>query len=274
MDKFLSYKKFLEEQEKYTLKKNKFAVITGGCGRVGSVFIGQLLYSGYKVICLSKTNKKYLDYKKTLPNNLEKKLFWHSLDLLNPKTVTSAVNFIFNKFSTIDILINNAADSNRGEFFKYSIDSLEKEFWGTFGSSFLLTEKILPSMRKNKKGKIISTGSLWGSHAAKFKTYLDLDIGPSPIIASGKAAIMQYTKHLASRESKYSITANALLPGFFPRKGPIERKDYIESIISNIPLNRIGKLKDLISAADFLISEGSNYMTGQFIVVDGGYTIW
>ena len=274
MDKFLSYRKFLKEKERLALKKDKFAVITGGCGRIGSVFIGQLLYRGYKVICLSKTNQKYLDYKKSLPNNLKKKLFWHSLDLVNPKTVFKAVNFVFNKSSKVDVLINNAADSNRGEFFKYNINSLGKEFWGTFGSSFLLTEKILPSMRKNKKGKIISTGSLWGSHAAKFKTYLDLDIGPSPIIASGKAAIMQYTKHLASRESKYSITANALLPGFFPRKGRIERKDYISSIISNIPLNRIGKPKDLISAVDFLISEGSNYMTGQFIIVDGGYTVW
>ena len=274
MDKFLSYNNFLKNKKTLLLKKEKFAVITGGSGRIGSVFTSQLLYNGYKVICLSKTRQKYLEYKKTLPKNISNNLLWHALDLVKPKTVKKATQFIFSKFSKVDILINNAADSKRGKFFKYDAITLDKDFWGTFGSSFLLTEEILPTMRKNKKGKIINTGSLWGSHAAKFKTYLDLDIGPSSMIASGKAAIMQYTKHLASRESEFSITANALIPGFFPRKGKIERKDYIKSINSNIPLQRIGQLEDLISAVDFLISEGSSYMTGQFIVVDGGYTAW
>ena len=74
MDKFLSYKNFLKNKKKLISKKKKFAVITGGCGRIGSVFIGQLLYNGYKVICLSKTEKKCLEYKKTLPTNLKKNL--------------------------------------------------------------------------------------------------------------------------------------------------------------------------------------------------------
>ena len=274
MDKFLSYKNLLKKKENLSLKKKRFAVITGGCGRIGSVFTGQLLYCGYKVICFSKTKHKYLEYKESLPKDLKNNLIWHQLDLVRPKTVNGAVKFIFNNFPKVDVLINNAAESNRGKNFKYKINSLGKEFWGTFGSSLLLTEEILPKMRKKKEGKIINTGSLWGSHGAKFKTYLDLDIGPSPMIASGKAALMQYTRHLASRESEFSITANALLPGWFPRKGAVERKDYISSINSNIPLKRIGKLGDLISAADFLISEGSNYMTGQFIIVDGGYTVW
>ncbi len=272
MDKFLTYKNFLNS--KIRKKKNKTAVITGGCGRIGSIFTSQLLYDNFEVICLSKTNKKYVNFKKNLPIKLKKKIHWHPIDLVNPNTVYEAINFIFKKFSKLDILINNAADSNRGKNFNYNIQSLGKEFWGTFGSSFFLTEKILPYMRKKRLGKIINTGSLWGSHAAKFKTYSNLDIGPSPIIASGKAAIMQYTKHLASREAEYNIVVNALIPGWFPRKGPVENKKYINSIKSNIPLNRIGKLEDLIAAVEFLLSEKSNYMTGQFVIVDGGYSIW
>ena len=87
MDKFLSYKNFLKNKKKLISKKKKFAVITGGCGRIGSVFIGQLLYNGYKTICLSKTEKKCLEYKKTLQANLKKNLIWHPLDLISPKTV-------------------------------------------------------------------------------------------------------------------------------------------------------------------------------------------
>ena len=166
------------------------------------------------------------------------------------------------------------SDGKRGEFLEYNVSSLNKEFWGTFGSTMLLTEKILPIMRKNKFGKIINVGSIWGIQAPKFKTYLNLNNGPSPIISTSKGAISQYTKHLASREAKFNITINLLIPGFFPRKGKVENKKYINSINSNIPIGRIGKLEDLVNAVEFLLSNGNSYFTGQSIIVDGGYTIW
>ena len=84
---------------------------------------------------------------------------------------------------------------------------------------------------------------------------------------------MQYTKYLSSRETENNITTNNLVPGWFPRKGKVERKDYIKSINSHIPLNRIGKLDDLKSAISFLLSDKNKYFTGQNVVVDGGFSI-
>ena len=78
---------------------------------------------------------------------------------------------------------------------------------------------------------------------------------------------------MASREAKFNITINLLIPGFFPRKGKVENKKYINSINSNIPIGRIGKLEDLVNAVEFLLSNGNSYFTGQSIIVDGGYTI-
>ena len=119
----------------------------------------------------------------------------------------------------------------------------------------------------------IFTGSLWGIKTPRFQIYKDLDIGPSPIIASGKAAILQYAKFLAEREATFGITVNSLLPGWFPRKGKIERKDYIKRIKDNIPLNRIGNLKDLVSAIEFLISNQSSYVTLHELIFYGGYSL-
>ena len=85
--------------------------------------------------------------------------------------------------------------------------------------------------------------------------------------------LMQYTKYLSSREAKHNITVNNLVPGWFPRKGKVERKDYIKSINSKIPLNRIGKLEDLKTVINFLISENTKYLTGQNIIIDGGYSV-
>ena len=137
----------------------------------------------------------------------------------------------------------------------------------------LLTEKILPQLRKINGAKIIFTGSLWGKKTPRFRIYKDLDIGPSPIIASGKSAILQYAKFLAEREAMFGITVNSLLPGWFPRKGKVERRDYIKRIKDNIPLKRLGKLSDLISAVDFLISQETSYLTGHELIIDGGYSL-
>ena len=85
---------------------------------------------------------------------------------------------------------------------------------------------------------------------------------------------MNYTKYLAERESKYKITSNNLVPGWFPRKGKKTNKSYIKSVCNNIPLKRIGKLDDLVSPVIFLLSAGSKYFNGQDLIVDGGYTIY
>jgi len=248
------------------------AIVTGGCGRIGSVFTSLFLYHGISVIVLSKNKKNFLNYSSTLKPNLKKKLSWKKIDLKDPRSIEK----IYNKIKNIDIkyLVNNAAENNRGEFYKYNYKVLNKELWGTFAGSMLLTEKVLNIMRKKKNGKIIFTGSLWGTRAPRSKIYKNLNNGPTAIVASGKAGIIQYSKFLSARESKFNIKINTLLPGWFPRKGKTENKSYINKIKETIPLNRIGRLEDLITAIDFLISNGSDYMTGQTITIDGGYSIY
>ena len=262
---FNSYSKLGNDNSKY------FALVTGGCGRVGSVFVSVLLNKGYNVIVLSRTKKNYKKYIKNLDVNLKKKILWKNLDITNPLSIKTVASALSKK--KIKILVNNAASSNRGKFFKYNAKNLNKELWGTFAGSMFLTEQILPKIRKIKNSTIIYTGSLWGIHAPRFKIYKDLDIGPSPIIASGKAALLQYAKFLAVREADYGVRINSILPGWFPRKGKVERKDYIKRIKDNIPLNRVGKLNDLVSSVKFLISDESSYVTGHQLIVDGGYSL-
>ena len=271
-DNYLDYNRLIKIKKKISSPDKGTAVITGGCGRIGSVFTSLFLSHNLKVIILSKTNKKFVSYCSKLPKEIKKNISWKKLDLTNARSVENVAKILKNK--KIEYLINNAAFSNRGEFFKYDSKKINEEMWGTFNGTMLLTERILLNMRKNNKGKIIFTGSLWGQKAPKSRIYKELDIGPSAIIASGKAGILQYAKFLAARESKFNITVNTLLPGWFPRKGKVERKSYIKNIKQNIPLNRIGKLENLITAVEFLIASGSEYVTGEKITVDGGYSIF
>ena len=252
---------------------HKVSVVTGASGRVGSVFTELLLESGSKVICLSRSEKKFLDFKKRIRKN-QKNLIWHYLDLNNYQSVDEASKFVKSKFKKLDLIVNNASNSNRGENYKYNFKNLSEEFMGTSGGSIILTENLLPLLRKNKNSKVINVGSLWGFKSPKQNIYGKMQIGPSVITASGKSAIISFTKFLSTREAKYNISVNCLSPGWFPRKGPVENKRYISEINKNIPLGRIGKLEDLISPISFLLSAGSQYYTGQNLVVDGGYSVW
>jgi NAD(P)-dependent dehydrogenase (short-subunit alcohol dehydrogenase family) len=253
--------------------KHKVAVITGASGRIGSVFAKLLLDSGCKVICLSRSKKKYLEFKKKIITN-QNNFLWYNLDLQNQESIDNTSQFIASKFKKLDLIINNASNSNRGENFRYNSKNLSDEFMGTIGGSIILTENLLPLLRKNNNSKIVNVGSLWGFKSPKQNIYGKMQIGPSIITASGKSAMINYTKFLAVREAKYNISVNCLSPGWFPRKGPIENNNYISAIKKNIPLNRIGKLSDLISPIHFLLSDGSAYYTGQNLIVDGGYSVW
>ena len=268
-DKFINFSLFKKRKKLYNSKE--FAVVTGGCGRIGSIYTSLLLLYGLNVIVVSRTKDNFLEFTKNLNPELKKKIFWKKLDLRKGSSIEKISVFL--KKKKIRFLINNAAYSNRGKFFSYNERNLNEEIWGTFAGSMLLTEKILPQLRKINGAKIIFTGSLWGKKTPRFRIYKDLDIGPSPIIASGKSAILQYSKFLAEREAMFGITINSLLPGWFPRKGKVERRDYIKRIKDNIPLKRLGKLSDLISAIDFLISQETSYLTGHELIIDGGYSL-
>ena len=109
---------------------HKVSVVTGASGRVGSVFTELLLESGSKVICLSRSEKKFLDFKKRIRKN-QKNLIWHYLDLNNYQSVDEASKFVKSKFKKLDLIINNASNSNRGENYKYNFKNLSEEFMGT-----------------------------------------------------------------------------------------------------------------------------------------------
>lgn len=269
----LDYQKFLETKKKQSKKTDKIAVITGAFGRIGSVFLNELLSRNYTCICLSRNQVKLRELKKKIPLEKFKKIVWIKYDLNKIENVDRIFKIITKKYDKIDCLVNCAMNSNRGKNFFYNKKKYLKEINGIFGAPFLLTESLLKLLRKSNSGNIINVGSVWGTHAPRFDVYLEMDIGPTPIIAAGKAALIQYTKFLASREAQFNIRSNCLIPGWFPRKGKIERKDYIKKIINNIPKKRIGYLDDLVSSVNFLLSDSNNYFTGQSLYVDGGYSV-
>ena len=174
-----------------------------------------LLSYGLNVIVLSRTKNNFLKYSENLSPDFKKKIFWKKLDLRKGSSIEKISTSL--KRKKIRFLINNAAYSNRGKFFPYNHKNLNEELWGTFAGSMLLTEKILPQLRKTKNSKIIFTGSLWGKKTPRFKIYKDLDIGPSYRL--WKSAILQYSKlQLREKQSLVSLLIPCCQVGFLERQ--------------------------------------------------------
>jgi NAD(P)-dependent dehydrogenase (short-subunit alcohol dehydrogenase family) len=133
--------------------------------------------------------------------------------------------------------------------------------------------RICTEAVKDQVSVIANCASLWSSLAPNPSMYLDLGNEPKVDMVAKKGEILALTKYYASFLSP-KVRVNAFTPGWFPKKRGPERPDYLEEITSRIPLGRIGVPDDIVGTVLFLLSDASRFMTGQNLVVDGGYSIW
>ena len=141
---------------------------------------------------------------------------------------------------------------------KYDFESvIDVNLVGTFN----VTKNVIPTMMKQRSGKIINISSVVG---------ISGNAGQTNYSAS-KAGIIGFTKSLAKEVGSRNIQVNAVAPGFIQTQMTDVLKDEVkEEIAKQIPLKRMGTTQDVANAVKFLASEDSSYITGQVLQVDGG----
>lgn len=252
--------------------KNKVVLVTGGYGHLGRAVTESLVYHGAKVYVLGRSEDKF---NIAFENNkhLNTELFFRECDISETKSIVKCFQNIFHENNRIDVLINNGFYS-KGQ----SPESMTDEEWengidGTLGSTFRCIRGIIPYFKKQKKGKIINVSSMYGVVAPQFEIY---DNFPSflnpPHYGAAKAGVIQLTKYYASYLGQLNINVNAVTPGPFPSQTVQISEGFVNELAKKTSLNRIGKPEDLAGAFVFLASDSSNFITGQNIIVDGGWT--
>lgn len=252
--------------------KDKTVVLTGGYGFLGKAVTESLLFHEATVYILARDLNKF---DKAFKGNkyLNKNLFFQKCDISKTSSIKKAFEDVSNKH-TIDVLINNAFYSKGQSPLNLSDEDWNTGIDGTLNSVFKSTREIIPFFQQNGKGKIINVSSMYGMVAPEFDVYDDHEqfLNP-PHYGAAKAAVIQLTKYYASYLGKMGITVNAVTPGPFPSIAVQEEEGFVEKLKSKTCLNRIGKPEDLAGAFVFLSSEASNFMTGQNLIIDGGWTI-
>ena len=238
--------------------KNKVALITGASGAIGKEIASSLSKSGASVI-LCGTKKDVLE---NMARDLSGKV---EIITENVKNFQKFEKILTKKQLNIDILVNNAGITKDNLLIRMKEDDIDNVININLLSLIKISKCVLKNMMKQKFGRIISISSVVGFTG-----------NPGQVnYCASKSGITGFTKSLALEVASRGITVNAIAPGYISSAMTDKLSDIQrDSIISDIPVGRIGRPSDISNAVLFLAREDASYITGNTIHVNGGLAMF
>jgi NAD(P)-dependent dehydrogenase (short-subunit alcohol dehydrogenase family) len=272
-------------QEKFDLT-GRVAVVTGGVGLLGAEFCRTLAEAGAAVIVVDLNASASQDVCESLSKSGYKALAVPA-DITQSDSVNTAVEKTLSTFGRLDILVNSAALDPKfdpdavnkgitpGAFEDYPLDLWNSALNVNLTGMFLMTQAcVKPMIEQGKTGSIINICSTYGLNGPDQRIYVKEGqrVAFKPVYYTvTKAGVMGFTKYLAAYYAGTNIRVNALTPGgVFNNHEEYFVKNYSAKTI----IGRMANKDEMNGALLFLASDASSYMTGNNVVVDGGWTAW
>lgn len=243
--------------------EGKTALVTGCKRGIGFAMAQALAQAGADVIGVSASLEKESDIEKEVIK-AGRKFKAYQCDFSDRKDLYAFIEKVKAENKNIDILVNNAGTIMRNPAAEHSDEFWDKVIEVNQNAQFILTREIGRDMITRGSGKIIFTASL-----LTFQGGINV-----PGYAASKGAIGQLTKAFSNEWASKGVQVNAIAPGYIATDNTEAlRKDNerSESILARIPAGRWGEPEDFKGPVIFLASAASNYMTGEIMVVDGGW---
>ena len=272
-------------QEKFDLT-GRVAIVTGGVGLLGAEFCKTLAEAGAAVAVVDLNASASQAVADTLTKSGYKAQAF-AVDITQPDSVNAMVENVLSAFGRIDILVNSAALDPKfdpdavkkgitpGAFEDYPLEQWNAALNVNLTGMFLITQAcVKPMLAQGKKGSIINICSTYGLNGPDQRIYIKDGerVAFKPVYYTvTKAGVMGFTKYLAAYYAGTDIRVNALTPGgVFNNHEDYFVKNYSVKTI----IGRMAKKDEMNGALLFLASDASSYMTGNNVVVDGGWTAW
>jgi len=242
---------------------DRVAIITGAGSGIGRGIAIAFSEQGAKTV-LADVNQDGLS---ETSKNLRGEYLSIITDVSREKDLENMVNETIKKFSRIDILVNNAGIEITGNLTDITEEQWYKLMDVNLKGVYFGMKQVLPHMMKNQKGKIINISSLAAYCGAPMMT----------LYSTAKAGIIGLTKSAAIEYASYKININAICPGFIytgMTKPVLDIEEMKNIVLDRTPLGVIGDpYKDIAPLAVYLASDESDFLTGQAIIIDGGYSV-
>lgn len=241
---------------------NKVVIVTGASRGIGREIARKLAIKGYIVIAnYNKSENKIKELQKELlENKINIDIF--QADISKRNEAKKLAEYVIKKYKKIDILINNAGISQIKEFTQITDEDWNNMINVNLNSVFYMTQEVVSNMIHNKNGCIINMSSIWGQIGASCESHYSVS----------KAGIDAITKSLAKELGPSNIRVNSIAPGIIDTEmNKHLNEEELEYIKEEIPLQRIGNVKDVERCVEWLIDD--EYVTGQIISINGGWLI-
>lgn len=193
-------------------------------------------------------------------------------DITNPESVALALSDVEQRFGAIHGLVNNAypRTSDWGTAFEdLTYESLLSNVNWQMNSYLYLCKQIIPYLRKAKGGSVVNMTSIYGVVGNDFTIYENANMEPPVAYSAIKGGLINATRFLASKYGKEALRFNCVSPGGIFDNQP---KSFVDAYEKKVPMKRMGSPNDIAPAVSFLLSCESKYITGQNLIVDGGWT--
>jgi len=247
--------------------KNKTAIVTGGCGLIGKEIVQGLSQFGSNVYVADQNEA---EAKKLSKQNIQ----YIKLDITSEDSVRDVLKKVVIESGKIDLLVNCAYPRTKdwgAKFENVNYDSWKLNVDSHLGGYFLMCKETAMIMKEQGGGSIINLASIYGVVAPDFSIYEGSQMTMPVAYASIKAGIIAMTKYIATYFGTHNIRANVISPGgIYDNQAP----SFVDKYSRKTPLGRMGKPNEIVGAVIYLASDASSFVTGQNILVDGGWTAW
>ena len=240
----------------------KVAIVTGGTGGIGTAICQKLSQEFQVVACYFKNGQheqaqQWRDEQRRLGFDIDIRY----ANIAQYEDCSQLVHEIIEVYNRIDVLVNNAGITKDSRLVNMTLEQWQQVLDSNLTSVFNMTRNVIPFMLEKAYGRVVSISSINGRKG---------QFGQCNYAAS-KAALYGFTKSLALEVAKKGITVNTISPGYI--KTPMlasMKPEILDSIISNIPIGRLGEPEEIANAVAFLVSPESGFMTGANLDINGG----
>jgi len=246
--------------------KGQTAIVTGASSGLGVTFAETLAECGVNLVIAARRYERLTKIAEDLTHNHKVRVVPVKADVSQENDVINMVQTAVKQFGSLEILVNNAGVGALNPSVTMPLEEWKRVIDVNLTGVFLCARTAAREMIKKEYGKIVNIASIYGAVG---------DIFPTASYYASKGAVINLTRALAIEWAKHKVNVNSIAPGFFPSEmteGVFKDERAMQHILSRTPLGRTGEPADLKAALTYLSSPASNYITGQTIFVDGGWT--
>jgi 3-oxoacyl-[acyl-carrier protein] reductase len=238
----------------------RIALVTGGTRGIGKAIVQLFFDAGATVIVTGTKTDEIESLKK---NNVSDRMHYFQVDFSSESLITDFLQYI-NKLEAIDILVNNAGVNRINLNTETSDEDYDFLTSINLKAPYMICREVSKVMKRNNYGRIVNITSIWSTITRPGRS----------LYALTKTGIVGLTKTLSVELAEYNIMVNAVGPGFTMTEltATTNTVEEIEKISSIIPVKRMAQPVEIANLVSFLCSDLNSYLTGQNIIIDGGYT--